>query len=94
MPDHVHLFVAFAPGSLSLSDWMRALKRTLAKHWSARGVEGPHWQKGFFDHVLRSEESFEQKWRYVFQNPVRAGLVTKAEEWPDQGEIHQLTVGT
>jgi putative transposase len=92
MPDHLHLFAAFAPGSPSLSDWMQALKRTLAKHWSAEGVEGPHWQKGFFDHVLRSEESYEEKWRYVRQNPVRAGLVITPEEWPHQGEIHRLTV--
>jgi REP element-mobilizing transposase RayT len=71
---------------------MQALKRTLAKHWSAEGVQGPHWQKGFFDHVLRSEESYEEKWRYVRQNPVRAGLIKRPEEWPYQGEIHRLTV--
>jgi REP element-mobilizing transposase RayT len=93
MPDHLHLFAAFAPGSPSLSGWARALKRTLAKHWSARGLGAPHWQKGFFDHVLRSEESYEERWRYVQQNPVRAGLVRSAEEWPYQGEIHRLRVG-
>jgi len=72
---------------------MRALKRTLAKLWGVRGVEGPYWQKGYFDHVLRSEESYEGKWRYVLENPVRAGLVKNPEEWPYQGEIHGLTVG-
>jgi REP element-mobilizing transposase RayT len=92
MPDHLHLFAAFAPGSPSLSAWMRALKRTLAKDWSARGGEGAHWQKGFFDHVLRSEESYEERWRYVRENPVRAGLVNGPEEWPYQGEIHRLIV--
>lgn len=92
MPDHLHLFAAFAPGSLSLSGWMQALKRTLSKHWSVRGAEGPHWQKGFFDHVLRSEESYEEKWRYVLQNPVRAGLVQDAEDWPYQGEVNRFSV--
>jgi len=28
----------------------------------------------------------------VMQNPVRTGLVQRAEDWPYQGEIHQLTV--
>jgi len=28
-----------------------------------------------------------QKWDYVRENPVRAGLVSKAEEWKYQGEI-------
>jgi REP element-mobilizing transposase RayT len=45
------------------------------------------WQPGFFDHLLRSEESYEQKWRYVRENPVRAGLASRAEDWPYQGEV-------
>ena len=92
MPDHLHLFAGFAPGAIRLSDWMMALKRTLTKSWVERGVEGPHWQKGFFDHVLRSEESYAEKWQYVALNPVRAGLVRKWEDWPYQGEIHRLVV--
>jgi hypothetical protein len=42
---------------------------------------------GFFDHVLRNEEGYAQKWDYVQQNPVRAGLVDSATEWPYQGLI-------
>jgi len=48
------------------------------------------WQREFFDHVLRSIESYEQKWEYVWRNPVRAGLVVQAEDWCYQGEIHCL----
>jgi hypothetical protein len=32
----------------------------------------PLWQKEFFDHLLRSVESYEDKCMYVKQNPVRA----------------------
>jgi hypothetical protein len=35
----------------------------------------------FFDHLLRSEESYDQKWNYVRDNPVRANLAQKAAEW-------------
>jgi hypothetical protein len=45
------------------------------------------WEEGFFDHVLRSDESYSQKWNYVRENPVRAGLVKSVEDWPCQGEI-------
>lgn len=45
------------------------------------------WQPGFFDHLLRGEESYREKWEYVRENPVRAGLVEHAEQWPFQGEI-------
>jgi hypothetical protein len=39
----------------------------------------------------RSEESYERKVTYVRQNPIRAGLVKRAEDWPYQGEIFGLT---
>lgn len=90
MPDHVHLFAAFASTAPPLSNWMKALKRSL---WPVRkddGAERVFWQKGFFDHVIRSAESYEEKWHYVRLNPVRAGLVRSAEEWPYQGEFHVL----
>jgi putative transposase len=45
------------------------------------------WQRGFSDHLLRNAESYAQKWEYVRQNPVRAGLVARPEDWPYQGEI-------
>jgi len=86
MPDHVHLFVR---GSLdfSLRQWVRILKRALS---SAIPVAEPHWQQGFFDHLIRHCESYAEKWEYVRQNPVRAGLVQHEDEWPWQGEIVPL----
>ena len=42
-------------------------------------------KKDFFDHVLRSEESYQEKWRYVRQNPVRARLVKRWRDWPFGG---------
>lgn len=91
MPDHVHLFAAFGPNSPPLFLWMKSWKTTLSKTLRCRQISPRHWQKGFFDHVMRSEESYEQKWLYVRQNPVGAGLVKRWEDWPYQGEIHPLT---
>jgi len=90
MPDHLHLFVAIAPGGQSLSRWVQILKIALAKPLRAEECSSPFWQKGFFDHVLRSAESYSRHWEYVRRNPVRAGLVKKAEDWPYQGEIFCL----
>lgn len=57
------------------------------------GIErGIRWQKGFFDHVLRTAESYSAKWAYVRQNPVRAGLVAEADDWPFLGQIDVLTM--
>jgi len=90
MPDHIHLFVSSAPEAPSLSAWIKSLKNALSKTLRQQQVPAPHWQKGFFDHVLRSDESLAEKWLYVSANPVRAGLVKQTEDWPFQGEIHVL----
>ena len=59
-------------------------------HGQAMEVTPPIWQAEFFDRVLRTHESYNGKWRYVIDNPVRAGLVREAEAWPYAGEIHPL----
>ena len=90
MPEHIHLFAGFAPDSIDLSKWVKSLKNTLSKSLKSFGYTAPHWQKGFFDHVIRSDESYDQKWNYVRNNPVRAGLVDSPDDWKFQGEICDL----
>ena len=90
MPDHIHTFVS-AADSASLSRWAGSLKKFLAAHWRKQNLAAPFWQEGYFDHLLRSNESYEEKWAYVKQNPVRAGLVEDADDWPYAGEIAART---
>ena len=89
MPDHVHLFVALADNT-GLSAWMQSLKSVLGKTLLGLGHAKPHWQEGFFDHLLRYGESYAAKWEYVRQNPVRKGLCVRPEDWPYQGEVFPL----
>jgi len=90
MPDHVHFFAAPArDGAKSLGRFVSSWKT-----WSGNRIRAIapsfRWQREFFDHLLRSEESYQQKWEYVRANPVRAGLVGSADEWPYQGEANAL----
>jgi hypothetical protein len=48
----------------------------------ALGRKGSVWQAESFDHVLRSSESLDAKIAYILANPIRAGLVTKWEDYP------------
>jgi REP-associated tyrosine transposase len=89
MPDHVHLFVT-GPDDFDLGQWVGMLKTFLGKSVARERMLEPLWQRRFFDHVLRSEESYVQKWTYVWDNPVRAGLVENADDWPYAGEIITL----
>jgi putative transposase len=86
MPDHIHLFVV-GSDDFELGKWIGTLKRVLAKSVVAHESAAKFWQRGFFDHVVRSSESYSEKWNYVRENPVRAGFVSSAEKWPFAGEI-------
>ena len=75
MPDHLHALISFPyerPMRQIIADWKRFLATKLK-------IE---WQRDFFDHRLRKEESYREKADYIRANPVRAGLVTQLEEWP------------
>lgn len=86
MPDHLHFFVG-GRNEFDLGNWVGVLKRTLLGALPETDSDDPFWQRGFFDHVLRSDESYAQKWDYVRANPVRAGLVSDPDAWPFAGEI-------
>ena len=86
MPDHIHLFVGGATTSRSHSG-CGFLNKIYRKQSQQRNRIG---QKGFFDHLVRHGESYTEKLDYVYQNPVRADLVRKADDWPWKGEIARL----
>jgi putative transposase len=65
MPDHIHLFVR-GNDDFDLGLWIRGLKRAISK---ALPEFTDFWQPGFFDHLLRGDESYEGKWNYVRDNP-------------------------
>jgi REP element-mobilizing transposase RayT len=92
MPDHVHFFAAPRDeDAQSIGAFVGRWKSWTTRAIKESGVTGFAWQSEFFDHVLRSSESYAQKWEYVRANPVRAGLVEELEEWPFAGEVSVLS---
>jgi len=86
MPDHVHLFCVPGDREVAIERWTAFWKDRLRNALPEIGA----FQRGGFHHRLRSGESYAQKWQYVRENPVRAGLVARPEDWPYQGRVHQL----
>ncbi len=74
MPDHVHAVMQFH-GKSRMPLVIRGWKRWMTKKC---GIE---WQRGFFDHRLRSQASAAEKREYILNNPVRAGLVERSADW-------------
>jgi REP element-mobilizing transposase RayT len=90
LPDHLHLFCA--PTDITaqpIAQWVRYWKSSAARDWP-QPEDAPVWQRDFWDTQLRRTENYDQKWQYVLENPVRAGLVPRAEDWPFQGELNIL----
>ena len=75
MPDHLHAIISFNrdPG---MSRSIREFKKYAARK------TGINWQRDFFDHRLRNDESYIEKAHYIRMNPVRAGLCRQPENWP------------
>jgi REP element-mobilizing transposase RayT len=67
-----------------------AAETAAATSFSPLGKLKPFWRRGFFDHLIRNTESYAQKWDYVRENPIRAGLVSTTEDWLFQGEIVEI----
>ena len=75
MPDHVHLIVMESE-TVSFAKVIPRIKAWVAKE------QGIMWQRNFFDHRIRSEESLSEKMVYLAANPVRKQLCATPADWP------------
>lgn len=84
MPDHFHWLLALG-GAMPLSKVVGSVKsysgRSIKRFLSSHQTE-PVWQEGYHDHALRKEEDIQEIARYIVANPLRAGLVGKAGDYP------------
>ena len=91
MPDHVHLFAQPTIEASPLASWMKSWKSISSRRLAAQSqVTGPIWQSDYFDHFVRSPAAYQEKWDYVQNNPVRKGFCQHADDWLDQGTLHDL----
>ena len=74
-PDHLHAILSFNR-AVGMQKSIKEYKKYTAK---AAGIQ---WQRDFFDHRLRNDESYVEKAHYIRMNPVRAGLCKQPENWP------------
>jgi REP element-mobilizing transposase RayT len=86
MPDHVHLLLTPLRDEkgwpFSLPIILKLLKGSSARSTNKlSNLTGPVWQEESFDHVIRSQESLNEKLEYIRQNPVRRGLVKGPEDY-------------
>ena len=84
MPDHLHLLVEATVDDSSMREFVRVFKQCSSYHWKTT-FGHVLWQRSFFEHVLRDGESPVKAARYLLANPIRAGMVETAEDYPFLG---------
>ena len=82
LPDHWHA-IFFPRFPLTISRLMESIKVGSTLRINAlRRERGLLWQRRFFDRALRTVTEYGETVEYIHQNPVKAGLVGRAEDWP------------
>ena len=79
MPNHVHLLIRISPvdggvraprptenGSVSITEVIKAMKSI-----TTRKIGTKIWQTSFYDHVIRNDEDYQTRFRYIKENPAK-----------------------
>lgn len=81
LPNHWHAIV-YPYHPLTISGLMHGIKASSASRINkGRNEAGCLWQPRFFDRALRTVKEYHEACAYIHRNPVKAGLVARAEDW-------------
>ena len=81
MANHLHLLLAPLRPLAEITRLVKgATARQANKILGRTGV--PFWQDESFDHWIRNASEWNRIRDYIEQNPVSAGLVSNAKDWP------------
>lgn len=86
MPNHVHVLFEPINGwtiAKIVAAWKKFTARKICddRRDSGEGSAAPVWHREYWDRYIRNQRHFEQTVEYIHQNPVKAGLVRRAERW-------------
>jgi putative transposase len=84
MPDHLHLLVEAQSETSDCRQFIKRAKQFSGYHFKQK-FNKRLWQRYGFEHVLRDDEGTLGVARYIMENPVRAGLVARVEDYPFAG---------
>ena len=82
MSNHVHILFTQREDSRTIHETMRSLKWYTAREANKiLKMSGNFWQGESYDHIVRDEKEYYRIIKYILNNPVRAGLAEKLEDW-------------
>lgn len=83
MPNHVHVLLQTFDGAALdaiVTGWKKNSATEILKEH--KDLPRPLWQREYWDRYTRNLRHFRKTLDYIHQNPVKAGLAKRAEDWP------------
>jgi putative transposase len=95
LPDHLHCIWTLPDGDSDYPTRWRFLKTMFTYRFHTANPatsdrsgsriarrEAAIWQRRFWEHLIQDEEDFGTHVEYIHNNPIKHGLVERAEDWP------------
>ena len=90
MPDHIHLIINLEgkgefdtdrQGCLSLRDVVKYLKSYTTREYRKKtgNIASVLWQQRYYDHIIRNQEDYNEKWQYIDNNPLKYNLLSEGQ---------------
>ncbi len=80
MPDHIHMivFMKHENGRIISAPTLSRIIGQM-KRWASKQAGVSLWQKSFYDTVIRDEQMYQEKWKYIDENPLKYVLLNNGE---------------
>lgn len=79
MPTHFHALLV-PTGKYNISQVMHSIKRSSSRLITNKRLGGI-WMLSFYEHTIRNTEDFYTKLDYIHNNPTKAKLVERSEDY-------------
>ena len=86
MPDHLHLLLEGRSENSDFRRFISEFKQSTGFN-NSQTFKDKLWQINYYEHVLRKEDDTKRVAYYIFNNPVRKGLVEFYKDYPFQGSF-------
>ncbi|PIY78539.1 MAG: hypothetical protein COY82_01960 [Parcubacteria group bacterium CG_4_10_14_0_8_um_filter_35_7] len=86
MPDHLHLLLIGKNENVDMNKTIKLYKQKTG-YWFKQQYKEKIWQNSYYDHIIRKEEGIENVALYIFNNPIRKGLVNDFIDYPYLGSF-------
>lgn len=86
MPEHLRIVLEGTDKNSNLWKAVKLFKQKTG-YWLSKNRVPYCWQKDFYDYIHRKNDDLKKHIKYILENPVRAGLVQKWEDYPFKGSL-------